>query len=145
MGSLSDPVGFDLDDALTRVLPGAVFVFSTAIVIDVLNWSPNFITYDPFSTSFITIGIILSFLFGELIELFRHQKYRTPRPFNRLIYRSTYNEKHLYLRDRVRVLIYKRISKNDPSEIENPESGYFHNFFYAPWMNEKKILRRKRI
>ena len=139
MSSLNDPVGFELNDVLTRVLPGAVFVFSIAIVVDIFDRYPDDPAIVPFSTTFIAIGIILSFLFGELIELFRHHAYRTPRPFNQLIYRSTSKTQHLYVKDKYRVKIYKILYGKDPSKMGDPQSGFVHGFFYAPWMNDERF------
>lgn len=138
MSAISDPVGFELDDILTRVIPGAVFVFSISIAIFELNLLPDSISYSPYSTTFIAFGVVLSFVFGELIELFRYQAFRTPRTFNQLVYRTTRNIEHLYWSDQFRLRLFDWASKQDISESNQSNLRLRSKLLYIPWMNESE-------
>ncbi|WP_152420075.1 hypothetical protein [Halorubrum distributum] len=135
MSAISQPVGFELDDILTRVIPGAVLVFSVSIAIYELNLLVDIIEYSPYSTKFIAFGIILSFIFGELIELFRYQVFPTPKSFNRLVYRSSKNIDHLYLLDQI-LIYFINIFPQQEAESERTTSSIINFLFHIPWMDD---------
>ena len=88
MSNIENPAGFEIDDIVTRILPGGVVVFSMLLVI------PDI---DPFSidTTGVVVSVFVAFIVGEVIEYTRHSVYRYPRSFSRLIYRTSQDRDHL--------------------------------------------------
>ena len=92
MSKIENPVGFEIDDILTRILPGGIVVFSMALVI------PGIDLFSMDTTGFV-VSIFAAFIVGEVIDYTRHSLYRYPRSFSRLIYRTTQDRYHLYTID----------------------------------------------
>jgi len=124
MSGISNPVGLKLDDILTRVIPGAVPVF---FVISILE------TFDLFklTTTELTIAVILSFLVGEIIELFRYQAFSVPRSFQRLLYRKTRNIQHLGIIDTTKIRIYNYLFGDVP-EYNTTSAFWSKEYWFCP-------------
>ena len=102
MSKLNNPIGFELDDILTRVLPGAIPVLFIVWIYEISN-------IFELTTTGLTIIIILSFILGEIIELFRYQALSVPRSFSRLLYRKTGKLEHLGIIDTALIRLYSRL------------------------------------
>lgn len=113
MSKIENPAGFEIDDIITRILPGGVVVFSMLFVI---------IEIDPFSigTTGFVVSVFVSFIIGEIIEYTRHSVYRHPRSFSRLIYRTTQDREHLYNLDSYTLQILDCLSIDIPQVGTHP-------------------------
>lgn len=101
MSKVNNPIGFELDDILTRVIPGAIPVIF-------IVWVSEIINIFKLTTTELTIVIISSFILGEIIELFRYQDLSVPRSFSRLLYRKTRKLEHLGIIDTALIRLYTR-------------------------------------
>lgn len=107
MSSIVDPVGFETDDLLTRIIPGSLVV----LIITVSAIGLDSIT--EFSAGWFVVIIISSFMTGEAIDLIRHECYRVPRSFKRMVYRSKPKLSYLYLSDRK----FQKYCRSDTDQI----------------------------
>lgn len=93
-------IGLSLNDILTRITPGAVFISSFLI-------TPDFTLFELSSTSVMNTSLVLfvvfSFIFGEAIDLTRENFKPIPATFRRFLYHETGREEFLGITDKWRL------------------------------------------
>lgn len=142
MSAINDPIGFKIEDILIRVIPGSVFIFSILVIIVERSIFPDLVP--SYSTTVIAIGILFSFIFGELIELLRHSFFHTPKVFSRMVFRESGDHTHLRASDRFRLWIFDRLSTQDVYQTKNFSLNYRNKIAHSWWMdNPEFYIERK--
>jgi len=96
----SQTIGFSLFDAITRILPGSLFVFFVIILLEEADILSRFEIPSSTISNLIIIGL-LAFLVGELIHLLRETIQPVPPKFRRVVYAETEELKHLSVLQRL--------------------------------------------
>lgn len=113
---------FTIYDLLTRITPGLVFLIPLAAIVTQLDFGflGNHPTYSGLAI------ILLSLIFGEIINGLRLSLLDVPNQFRRVLYSDTGNEEYLSWRDRITLAGAKWISEN----IHEMDSGLSTNSLF---------------
>lgn len=98
MNSTRTPAGVNLNYLLTRVIPGSLFIITISTVYTLIFILSDEIVLTEFpmkseltDVNLLVVFIILSAIFGEIINYIREYLFRAPATFKNLVYNDTKN------------------------------------------------------
>lgn len=126
MSAKSSLTGFDISDLLTRLIPGAILLFSFLLL---------FIGEEAFvgnggQNEIIVLFLIISLLIGEFINTIRVSSLSVPNHFSRVLYSDSQDERYLGVVD-------SQLQKLDSEPIHGHSSFDYSDICVSKTINQK--------